>query len=366
MADNNLLRPPVAYQPTTDFSAVQTGDPNSPLPATSLDIELANIQTALAETQQRLAMIQRDDGRLANGSVGVYQVASDIIAGFKEPLPWAPSTEYLVADGILVNDLQWYVAVKDHFSTADFNADLAAGNWRLIYDFTTANTAAVAAQTAAEAAQTAAEAAQAAAELARDNAQLAETGAVSAQTGAQTAQTAAETARTAAQTAQTAAEAAKTAAETAAANAASSETVASTAAAAAQAAQSAAEAAQAAAEAAALQAQTGYVAKSSDTGSMAVPYGTTAQRDATPTEPRFRVNSDTGQGELYNPATETWGPVGGGATGGGGDQVFVENDQVVTADYTITAGKNAHSVGPISINNGVAVTVPTGSAWKVS
>ena len=54
---------------------------------------------------------------------------------------------------------------------------------------------------------------------------------------------------------------------------------------------------------------------------------------------------------------------GGGATGGGSDEVFYENDQVVTTNYSITASHNAMSVGPITINNGVTVTVPSGSRW---
>jgi hypothetical protein len=60
-----------------------------------------------------------------------------------------------------------------------------------------------------------------------------------------------------------------------------------------------------------------------------------------------------------------WGQIGGGATGNGGDQVFVENNQVVTASYQIPVGRNASTVSPITINAGVAVTVPSGSRWVV-
>ena len=56
---------------------------------------------------------------------------------------------------------------------------------------------------------------------------------------------------------------------------------------------------------------------------------------------------------------------GGGAAGGGSDQIFFENDQTVTANYTIPTGKNAGTFGPVSINGGVTVTVPTGSVWTV-
>jgi hypothetical protein len=60
-----------------------------------------------------------------------------------------------------------------------------------------------------------------------------------------------------------------------------------------------------------------------------------------------------------------WGQIGGGATGNGGDQVFVENNQVITASYQIPVGRNASTVSPITINSGVVVTVPSGSRWVV-
>jgi len=55
-----------------------------------------------------------------------------------------------------------------------------------------------------------------------------------------------------------------------------------------------------------------------------------------------------------------WAQIGGGATGAGGDQIFVENGVTVTANYTLSTNKNAMSVGPITINSGVTVTVPSG------
>tara|TARA_R110002074_G_scaffold96910_2_gene210446 strand:- start:199 stop:2844 length:2646 start_codon:yes stop_codon:yes gene_type:complete len=47
------------------------------------------------------------------------------------------------------------------------------------------------------------------------------------------------------------------------------------------------------------------------------------------------------------------------------DGAFYENSQTVTADYTLTAGKNAMSAGPITVNAGVTVTVPSGAAWTI-
>ena len=56
---------------------------------------------------------------------------------------------------------------------------------------------------------------------------------------------------------------------------------------------------------------------------------------------------------------------GGGATGGGSDEVFYENGQTGTTNYTITKGKNAMSAGPITINSGVTVTVGSGETYTV-
>ena len=56
---------------------------------------------------------------------------------------------------------------------------------------------------------------------------------------------------------------------------------------------------------------------------------------------------------------------GGGAAGTGGNQVFFQNDLTVTGSYTIPTGKNAGTFGPVTINSGVVVTVPSGSVWTV-
>ena len=103
--------------------------------------------------------------------------------------------------------------------------------------------------------------------------------------------------------------------------------------------------------------------RTSATGSVTTPSGTTAQRDASPLTGYFRFNTSLTKFEGYNGAA--WGAVGGGATGGGSDDIFVENGQTVTTNYSITAGNNAMSSGPITIASGVTVTVPSGSAWTV-
>ena len=100
----------------------------------------------------------------------------------------------------------------------------------------------------------------------------------------------------------------------------------------------------------------------SGTGQVKLPAGTTGQRSGTPANGMIRYNTTTGQFEGYS---GTWGSLGGGATGGGGDQVFIENDQVVTTNYTIPADKNAGTFGPVSVNSGITVTVPSTSVWSI-
>ena len=56
---------------------------------------------------------------------------------------------------------------------------------------------------------------------------------------------------------------------------------------------------------------------------------------------------------------------GGGATGAGGDKIFVENGQTVNTSYAIPSLSNAMSTGPIAIASGAVVTVPSGSVWAI-
>lgn len=89
------------------------------------------------------------------------------------------------------------------------------------------------------------------------------------------------------------------------------------------------------------------VKKNGSTGAAAMPVGTTAQRPSGVVG-HFRYNSDIKSWEGYNGTM--WGSVGGGAKGGGSDQIFFENDLTMNNDYTTTAGKGAHCVGPLKVN----------------
>lgn len=75
--------------------------------------------------------------------------------------------------------------------------------------------------------------------------------------------------------------------------------------------------------------------------------GATTDRPASPVAGMMRYNSTLGQFEGYS--ASGWGAIGGtGATGGGLNQVFYQNDQTVTTSYTLSSTKNAMSTGPLT------------------
>jgi hypothetical protein len=87
--------------------------------------------------------------------------------------------------------------------------------------------------------------------------------------------------------------------------------------------------------------------------------GTTAQRPSTAATGMLRYNTTLAQFEGYNGTL--WGGIGG-AQAGGAIQV---NNSTATVSYTIATGTNGFSVGPITLADGVTVTVASGQSWVV-
>ena len=101
-----------------------------------------------------------------------------------------------------------------------------------------------------------------------------------------------------------------------------------------------------------------------------LPAGGTPFRPASPVAGQVRYNSTLQQFEGYQGVPLGWGafstlPTGGVDAGGTTEQIFFLNDQTVFADYTVPAGKNAMSAGPIVINAGTTVTVTPGATWAI-
>ena len=95
------------------------------------------------------------------------------------------------------------------------------------------------------------------------------------------------------------------------------------------------------------------------TGSTQLPTGTTAQRPATPATAMLRYNTSLSQFEGYNGSV--WGGIGGGLGGGS----ILTNTTTVTVNSNIPTGTNGFSVGPITTNSGVTVTVASGQRWVI-
>jgi len=142
------------------------------------------------------------------------------------------------------------------------------------------------------------------------------------------------------------------------------------------------------------------------TGALLLPKGTTAQ-EPTGIAGYLRFNTDTTQFEGYNGSA--WASVGGAAlsndttsttayyplfahaTSGTALTIYTSNTQytfkpstgeliapevissngfmingtTVSTSYTIASGNNAFSVGPVTVNTGVSVTVSSGQRWVV-
>lgn len=103
---------------------------------------------------------------------------------------------------------------------------------------------------------------------------------------------------------------------------------------------------------------------------LAFELGTGVYSSSGPTLTRTLVQSSTGSllnltGNAVVFVTALSRDLSALTAGGGTDQVFVQNGQVVTTNYTIPADKNALSTGPITINSGVTVTVSTGARYVV-
>jgi hypothetical protein len=94
-------------------------------------------------------------------------------------------------------------------------------------------------------------------------------------------------------------------------------------------------------------------------GAVTLPVGTTAQ-EPTPAIGMIRFNSDTVQFEGYNGIA--WTGIGGAAGAGG---AIVTNKKLANVSYVIDVTENGFSVGPITIADGVTITVDPDSRWVI-
>jgi hypothetical protein len=94
-------------------------------------------------------------------------------------------------------------------------------------------------------------------------------------------------------------------------------------------------------------------AQSGNTGGL-----TWAEVDALPTQ-----SSNSGKFLTTNGSAASWATIATGNTTANG---MWEHAHTISSNYSITSGNNAMAAGPITINSGVSVTVPTGSTWVIA
>lgn len=128
------LAQPTPYSRQHDLLDYATSHTSAPFNAQYVDDEFDAIETTLDAICTNLALIQRDDGYLKNGSVHVdaFSTASlALIASEWTPRGlWATATSYAVGD-IAQQSTASYVCVTAHTS-GTFATDYAAGKWIIL------------------------------------------------------------------------------------------------------------------------------------------------------------------------------------------------------------------------------------------
>jgi hypothetical protein len=100
-------------------------------------------------------------------------------------------------------------------------------------------------------------------------------------------------------------------------------------------------------------------------GGVVIPSGNTGSRPTANLAGTIRFNTDLGTFENWDTVLTRWRPMYGATGGTDGNRMFFENQSNVTSDYTITTGFNAGTFGPITLNAGISVTIPSNSVWTV-
>ena len=123
---------PTAYERIASFSNLQAQAPSDPPPGNTLDAEFNAIKVTLDEILANLEIIQRDDGELANESVGLDQLSDEIEVGWTAPEVWVTATAYVVGNTVF-HGSSFYRCLVAH-TAGTFATDLAADKWEEIVD----------------------------------------------------------------------------------------------------------------------------------------------------------------------------------------------------------------------------------------
>lgn len=121
------------YDREYGFTGYQSANPTSPLPGNQVDAELDAVAQTAGEIADNLELIQRDDGRLANGSVhpDALDGPAKLLIGsgaFRPQGAWTAGAEYRIGDMVSV-DKSAYIAFADHIAGVAFTPLEARSYW---------------------------------------------------------------------------------------------------------------------------------------------------------------------------------------------------------------------------------------------
>jgi hypothetical protein len=122
---------PPAYSRSFSFTNYQAMNPTAPVPGSQVDLELNNAKATLDAVLANLKLIQRDDGAVANASIGLDQLKAEVPVGFNAPVAWTTATTFTAGSSTVFQGSGFYRCLVTHTSGV-FATDLAAGKWQLI------------------------------------------------------------------------------------------------------------------------------------------------------------------------------------------------------------------------------------------
>jgi microcystin-dependent protein len=134
------MAPPTRYTRQFNFTNQQALTPTAPLQADKVDAELNALVVTTDQVITNLSLIQRDDGELANGSVGPEQLSAEITLGFGAPTPWEEGEAYTTTS-IVTYTNKFYVASSAHTSATANRPDQISAPWTELIDLSSASIA---------------------------------------------------------------------------------------------------------------------------------------------------------------------------------------------------------------------------------
>jgi hypothetical protein len=135
---------PTPYTTATNFASDERNNAGgrSTVRTDRVDAELAAIQVTLRETLVNLALIQRDDGRLRDAAVELYNLTAACRLALGTDINprglWATATAYVANDLIDRGGAGYICPVGMDHTSGDFATDYAAGKWQAFGSITTA------------------------------------------------------------------------------------------------------------------------------------------------------------------------------------------------------------------------------------